>query len=112
MGFMQGYQHSDQVVLTLRKFGFQEAIRGLRLASILLLGVLIVFVNVSDLEREPGLFFLKIIFFTAIVGLFTFALHRKISPSQLFYAVVLFALVLAYWPDLSAVPAVQPGVTP
>ncbi len=109
MGFIQGYQHSDQVVLTLRKFGFQEAIRGLRLASILLLGVLIVFVNVSDLEREVGLFFLKIIFFSAIVGLFTFALHRKISPSQLFYAVVLFALVLAYWPDLSAPPNIQLG---
>ncbi len=104
MGFIQGYRYSDQVVLTLRKYGFQEAIRGLRIASILLLGVLIVFVNLSDLESAMGLFILKMIFFTALVGLFTFALHRKISPSQLFYAVVLFALVLAFWPDLSAPP--------
>ena len=106
MGFLQGYRHGDQVVLTLRKFGFQDAIRGLRLASILLLGVLIVFVNVSDLEKEAGLFILKFVFFTALVGLFTFALHRKISPSQLFYAVVLFGLVLAFWPQLSAAPAI------
>jgi mannose PTS system EIID component len=104
MGFTQGYRHGDQVVLTLRKYGFQEAIRGLRLASILLLGVLIVFVNLSEREKEVGLFILKLVFFTAMVGLFTFALHRKISPSQLFYAVVLLALVLAFWPDLSAPP--------
>ncbi|HTA76057.1 MAG TPA: hypothetical protein VK791_02750, partial [bacterium] len=61
-------------------------------------------VNLSELEKEMGLFVLKLTFFTAIVGLFTFALHRKISPSQLFYAVVLFALMLAFWPDLSAPP--------
>jgi PTS system mannose-specific IID component len=103
-GFTQGYRKSDQVVLSLRKYGFQEAIRGLKLASIVLLGVLIVFVNLSELEKEMGLFVLKLTFFTAIVGLFTFALHRKISPSQLFYAVVLFALMLAFWPDLSAPP--------
>ena len=112
MGFVQGYRHSDQVVLTLRKYGFQEAIRGLRLASILLLGVLIVFVNLSVLETEVGLFILKLAFFTAIVGLFTFALHRKISPSQLFYAVVLFALILAFWPELSARPVFHLGVAP
>ena len=104
MGFLQGYRQSDQVVLALRKYGFQEAIRGLRLASIVLLGVLIVFVNLSVLEKEVGLFVLKLTFFTAIVGLFTFALHRKISPSQMFYAVVLFALMLAFWPTLSAPP--------
>ena len=104
MGFLQGYRQSDQVVLALRKYGFQDAIRGLRLASILLLGVLIVFVNLSVLEKEVGLFVLKLTFFTAIVGLFTFALHRKISPSQMFYAVVLFALMLAFWPILSAPP--------
>ncbi len=103
-GFIQGYRKSDQVVLSLRQYGFQEAIRGLKLASIVLLGVLIVFVNLSELEKEMGLFVLKLTFFTAIVGLFTFALHRKISPSQLFYAVVLFALMLAFWPDLSAPP--------
>jgi mannose PTS system EIID component len=103
-GFIQGYRKGDQVVLTLRKYGFQEAIRGLKFASIILLGVLIVFVNLSDLEKEMGLFLLKLTFFTAIVGLFTFVLHRKISPSQLFYAVVLFALMLAFWPDLSAPP--------
>jgi len=103
-GFIQGYRKGDQVVLTLRKYGFQESIRGLKFASIILLGVLIVFVNLSELEKEMGLFVLKLTFFTAIVGLFTFALHRKISPSQLFYAVVLFALMLAFWPDLSAPP--------
>jgi mannose/fructose/N-acetylgalactosamine-specific phosphotransferase system component IID len=103
-GFIQGYRKGDQVVLTLRKYGFQESIRGLKFASIVLLGVLIVFVNLSELEKEIGLFVLKLTFFTAIVGLFTFALHRKISPSQLFYAVVLFALMLAFWPDLSAPP--------
>lgn len=103
-GFIQGYRKGDQVVLTLRKYGFQESIRGLKYASVILLGVLIVFVNLSELEKEMGLFVLKLTFFTAIVGLFTFALHRKISPSQLFYAVVLFALMLAFWPDLSAPP--------
>jgi len=110
MGFLQGWSKGDQVVLALRKYGFQEAIRGLRLASIILLGVLIVFVNLSILEREVGLFLLKLVFFTAIVGLFTFALQRKISPSQLFYAVLLFALVLAFWPDLSAAPDLQMGM--
>ena len=109
MGFLQGYRQSDQVVLTLRKYGFQEAIRGLKLASILLLGVLIVFVNLSVLEKEVGLFILKLTFFTAIVGLFTFALHRKISPSQMFYAAVLFALMLAFWPTLSAPPVLPAG---
>jgi PTS system mannose-specific IID component len=104
VGFWQGYRQGDQVVLTLRKYGFQEAIRGLRLASILLLAVLIVFVNLSVLQREVGLFLLKLTFFTALVGLFTFALHRKISPSQMFYAVVLFSLMLAFWPRLSGVP--------
>jgi PTS system mannose-specific IID component len=108
-GFIQGYRQSDQVVLALRKYGFQEAIRGLRMASILLLGVLIVFVNLSVLEKEVGLFILKLTFFTAIVGLFTFALHRKISPSQMFYAVVLFALMLAFWPKLSAPPVIPLG---
>ncbi|HUO58684.1 MAG TPA: PTS system mannose/fructose/sorbose family transporter subunit IID [bacterium] len=108
MGFLQGYRHGDQVVLSLRRYGFQDAIRGLKLASILLLGVLIVFVNVSEIEREVGLFILKFVFFTALVGLFTFALHRKISPSQLFYAVLLFGLVLAFWPQLSAAPAIAP----
>ncbi|HVZ80813.1 MAG TPA: PTS system mannose/fructose/sorbose family transporter subunit IID [bacterium] len=101
VGFLQGYRMGDQVVLSLRKFGFQEAIRGLRLASILLLGVLIVFVNLSIPGTQVGLFLLRLAFFTAIVGLFTFALHRKISPSQMFYAVVLFALMLAFWPLLS-----------
>ena len=110
MGFAQGYRQSDQVVLALRKYGFQEAILGLRLASIILLAVLIVFVNLSELEKEVGLFVLKLTFFTAIVGLFTFALHRKISPSQLFYAVVLFALMLAFWPDISAPPDILSGV--
>ncbi len=104
MGFLQGYRKSDQVVLTLRQYGFQQAIRGLRLASVVLLGVLIVFVNLSDLEHRVYLFTLKLTFFTAIVGLFTFVLHKKISPSQIFYAVVLFALMLAFWPDLSEAP--------
>lgn len=109
LGFFQGYRQGDQVVLVLRKYGFQAAIRGLKLASILLVGVLIVFVNMGELEKEVGLFLLKLTFFTAIVGLFTFALHRKISPSQLFYAVVLFALILAFWPQLSATPSFNPG---
>ncbi len=111
LGFLQGYNKGDQVVLSLRKYGFQEAIRGLRLASLLLLSVLIVMVNLSDLDKEPGLFVLKLTFFSAIVGFFTFALHRKISPSQLFYTVVLFALMLAFWPDLSS-PPVLDGVSP
>ncbi len=109
LGFFQGYRQSDQVVLVLRKYGFQAAIRGLKLASILLVGVLIVFVNMGELDKEVGLFVLKLTFFTAIVGLFTFALHRKISPSQLFYAVVLIALILAFWPQLSATPSLDPG---
>ena len=112
MGLLQGYRQGDQVVLSLRKYGFQEAIRGLRLASILLLGVLIVFVNLTEREKEAGLFILKLVFFTAMVGLFTFALHRKISPSQLFYAVVLLALVLAFWPELSAPPEIPQGMGP
>jgi hypothetical protein len=73
------------------------------------LGVLIVFVNLTEREKEAGLFILKLVFFTAMVGLFTFALHRKISPSQLFYAVVLLALVLAFWPELSAPPEIPMG---
>jgi PTS system mannose-specific IID component len=101
VGFLQGYRLGDQVVLSLRKYGFQEAIQGLRLASIILLGVLIVFVHLSVKVKGVGLFLLNLTFFTAIVGLFTFALHRKISPSQMFYAVVLFALMLAFWPVLS-----------
>jgi mannose/fructose/N-acetylgalactosamine-specific phosphotransferase system component IID len=109
MGFIQGYQQGDQVVLALRKFRFQGAINGLRLASILLLGALIVFVNLSVREKEVGLFVLKLTFFTAIVGLFTFALNRKISPSQMFYAVVLFALMLAFWPTLSNPPVIPIG---
>lgn len=109
LGFFQGYRQSDQVVLVLRKYGFQAAIRGLKLASILLVGVLIVFVNLGELDKEVGLFVLKLTFFTAIVGLFTFALHRKISPSQLFYAVVLIGLILAFWPQLSATPNLQIG---
>jgi mannose/fructose/N-acetylgalactosamine-specific phosphotransferase system component IID len=103
-GFVQGYRQGDQVVLALRKYGFQQAVRGLRLASVILLGVLIVFVNIADLQKQVGIFVLKLAFFTAVVGLFTFALHRKISPSQLFYAVVLFALMLAFWPAMSAPP--------
>jgi len=111
MGFLQGYRKSDQVVLTLRQYGFQQAIRGLRLAAVVLLGVLIVFVNLSDLEHQAYLFTLKLTFFTAIVGLFTFVLHKKISPSQVFYAVVLFALMLAFWPDLSATPDAVGGMS-
>jgi mannose/fructose/N-acetylgalactosamine-specific phosphotransferase system component IID len=103
--FLQGYRQGDQVVLSLRRYGFQAAIRGLRLASLLLLGVLIVFVNLSVAEKQAGLFILRLAFFTAIVGLFTFALRRRISPGQMFYAVLLFALMLAFWPTLSAVPA-------
>jgi PTS system mannose-specific IID component len=104
LGFLQGYRQGDQVVLALRKYGFQAAIRGLKLASILLVGVLIVFVNMGELDREVGLFILKLSFFSALVGLFTFALHRKIAPGQLYYAVVLIGLILAYWPELSTPP--------
>jgi PTS system mannose-specific IID component len=115
-GFVLGYKHGDQMALTLRRFNFQKVIRGLKLASTLLLGVLIVFLNISDMEREVGLFVLKLTFFTAIVVLFSFVLHRKISPAQLFYAVVLFSLMLAFWPDISAPPpisqALLPGVSP
>ncbi len=114
LGFIQGYNKGDQVVLSLRRYGFQDAIRGLKVASLLLLSVLIVMVNLSDLDKEPGLFALKLTFFGAIVGLFSFALHRKISPSQMFYTVVLFALMLAFWPDLSSPPAMgglSPGVS-
>ena len=107
--FLQGRRQGDQVVLTLRRYGFQAAIRGLRLASLLLLGVLIVFVNLSVAEKEAGLFILRLVFFTAIVGLFTFALRRRISPGQMFYAVVVFALMLAFWPTLSAGPAAPPS---
>ena len=91
---------------------FQEGIRGLKMASTLLLGVLIVFLNLSDMDKEVGLFLLKLTFFTAIVGLFTFVLHRKISPAQLFYAVVLFALMLAFWPELCAPPPVYQTILP
>ncbi len=110
LGFRLGYKKSDQVVLSLRRFGFQEAIRGIRIASVLLVAVLIVFVNRTDLEAQPGLFLMKLGFFGAILVLFTFALHRKISPGQLFYAVILFALMLAYWPELSTTPGL-PGAT-
>jgi PTS system mannose-specific IID component len=102
LGFLQGYRQSDQVVLALRKYGFQAAIRGLKLASILLVGVLIVFVNLGDLDQQVGLFILKLSFFSALVGLFTFAL-----PSQLYYAVALVGLILAYWPEMSSPPAIH-----
>jgi len=104
LGFRLGYRKGDQVVLSLRRFGFQEAIRGVRIASVLLVAVLIVFVNRTDLEDRPGLFLMKLGFFCAILILFTFALHRKISPGHLFYSVILFALMLAYWPELSVTP--------
>lgn len=104
LGFRMGYLKGDQVVLSMRRFGLQETIRAIRTASVLLVAVLIVFVNREDLENQPGLFLMKLGFFAAILALFVFALHRKISPGQLFYAVVLFALMLAYWPDLSATP--------
>jgi len=110
MGFFQGYRQGDQVVLTLRKYGFQQAIYGLKLASILLLAVLIVFVNLSQRVKNPELFILKLTIFTALVGLFTFALHKKMSPSQLFYAVVLLSLMLAFWPDISAPPTPYGGL--
>jgi mannose PTS system EIID component len=117
-GFVLGLKHGDQMALTLRRFNFQKVIRGLKLASTLLLGVLIVFLNLSGMDRdgEVGLFVLKLTFFTAIVVLFSFVLHRKISPAQLFYAVVLFALMLAFWPDISAPPPISqvllPGAPP
>jgi mannose/fructose/N-acetylgalactosamine-specific phosphotransferase system component IID len=112
VGFVLGLKHGDQMALTLRRFNFQKTIRGLKLASTLLLGVLIVFLNLSDMEREVGLFLLKLTFFTAIVVLFSFVLHRKISPAQLFYAVVLFALMLAFWPELSAPPPIAQALLP
>ena len=115
MGFVEGLRHGDQMALILRRFRFQEAIRGLKLASTLLLGVLIVFLNLSDMDREMGLIVLKLTFFTAIVGLFSFGLRRKISPVQLFYAIVLFALMLAFWPELSVPPCITqslPSTTP
>lgn len=107
LGFSLGYRKGDQVVLSLRRFGFQEAIRGIRVASVLLVAVLIVFVNRTDLEDRPGLFLMKLGFFCAILILFVFALHRKISPGHLFYAVILFALMLAYWPVLSVTPSMS-----
>jgi mannose/fructose/N-acetylgalactosamine-specific phosphotransferase system component IID len=110
LGFRLGYKKGDQVVLSLRRFGLQEAIRGIRIASVLLVAVVIVFVNRTDLESQPGNFLIKLVFFVAILGLFAFALHRKISPGQLFYAAVLFALLLNYWPILSATPD-MPGVS-
>jgi len=111
-GFVMGYQKGDQVVLSMRRIGLQEAIRGIRTASVLLVAVLIVFVNREDLEGQPGHFLLKLIFFIAILGLFTFALHRRISPAQLFYAAVFFALLLNYWPTLSATPGLPGIVSP
>lgn len=109
-GFWMGYQKGDQVVLSMRRIGLQETVRGIRTASVLLVAVLIVFVNREDLEGQPGNFLLKLLFFIAILGLFVFALHRRISPAQLFYAAVFFALLLNYWPTLSATPGL-PGIS-
>jgi len=100
LGFQQGLLLGDQVVLSLRKYGFQEATQGLRLAASLALGVLIVLVNRPQDGPYPGLFLLKMTFFGAVLALYTFALRKKVGPSQVFYGVVLFALLLAYWPKL------------
>ena len=112
LGFLQGYRRGDQVILVLRRYSFQQGIRGVRLASIFLLALFVVFANPFRPEGVPGLFLLKLAFFAAIVGFFTFALKKKISPSQMFYAVVLFALMLAFWPDISARPETLGGAPP
>ncbi len=103
LAFAQGWRLGDQVVLSLRRYGFQEATRSFKQVAALALGVLVVLLNRPQIgfSGEMSVFTLKIVFFGTILAIYTFALRKKIGPSRVFYAVVLFALMLAYWPKLS-----------
>jgi PTS system mannose-specific IID component len=111
LAFVQGWTRGDQVVLSLRKYGFQEATQGLRTTAAMILGVLLVLLNRPESERVAEFAF-KMIFFGALLAFYTFALRKKAGPSQLFYGIVLFSLMLAYWPKLSSEPAVTGGFFP
>ncbi len=106
-GLLQGFRLGDQVVSAVRRYGFQDAVQSLRTSATVLLGVLIVVVNYYEVQKGFPLFALKMIFFAGLLGLFTYLFHKKISASYLFYGVVLLALILAYWPELSASPGIM-----
>jgi len=103
-GFIQGFRLGDQVVLAMKQLGFQEAVHGLRSASAVVLGVLVVCMNYYEMQKGLTLFALKMVFFCAMIGLYSYFLHKRVNVALLFYSIVLFALILAYWPDLSASP--------
>lgn len=111
LGFMQGWNRGDQVVLSLRKYGFQEATQGLKVTAALILGVLLVLLNRPEAGAIP-MFVFKMVFFGCLLAFYTFALRRKVGPSQLFYGIVLFSLMLAYWPKLSSAPGIVSGFFP
>jgi PTS system mannose-specific IID component len=111
LAFVQGWNRGDQVVLSLRKYGFQEATQGLKTTASMLLGVLLVLLNRPE-SGTPSVFVFKMVFFGCLLAFYTFALRRKVGPSQLFYGIVLFTLMLAYWPRLSSEQGIVGGFFP
>lgn len=111
LGFTQGWTRGDQVVLSLRKYGFQEATQGLKVTAAMILGVLLVLLNRPESNALP-IFVFKMVFFGCLLAFYTFALRRKVGPSQLFYGIVLFSLMLAYWPKLSSEQGIVGGFFP
>lgn len=111
LAFAQGWSRGDQVVLSLRKYGFQEATQGLKTTAAMILGVLLALLNHPE-QGSISAFAFKLVFFGCLLALYTFTLRRKVGPSQLFYGIVLFSLMLAYWPRLSSEPGIVGGFFP
>lgn len=112
MAFLQGWAHGDQVVLSLRKYGFQEATQGLRITATMILGVLLVLFNRPTANVPISFFAIKMFFFAALLLFYSFLLRKKVGPSHLFYGIVLFSLLLAYWPKMSTASGVIGGLFP
>ncbi len=111
LAFTQGWAHGDQVVLSLRKYGFQEATQGIRTTAAMILGVLLTLLNHPESCPIP-VFAFKTAFFGCLLAFYVIALRKKVGPSQLFYGIVLFSVMLAYWPKFSSEPGVVGGFFP
>jgi len=110
-GFVQGFRAGEQVVETVKRYGFQEAVNGVRNAAAILLGVILVCMNHEEIQKGLVLFSMKVAFFGGLLGLYTYFLHKRANVAFLFYSVIFIAFILAYWPDLSAWPT-QPAGQP
>lgn len=102
----RGFLHGDQAVLELQRYRFQENISILKTLLAGILGVFAVLWNSSVVANGTALFLLKLVFFIAILGLYAFAVRKRIPSEYLVGAIVLFAMVLVYWPKLSAAPPI------